>query len=317
MGGDDAPRSIVAGAVLAAEAGHRVVLVGREDAIRSHLPAGSAIDVVGADDVVTMDDDPVLAIRRKKGSSVHVAANLVKAGTADALLGFGNTGVTMGVALLRFGRLGSVRRPAIAAEIPTRFADRFTVLLDVGANVVATAPMLCQFAQLGAAYARVALGRAEPRVGLLNIGAEAGKGTDVVNEAAELLGGDSQPVGPGAQYVGFVEGGDLSTADVDVVVCDGYSGNIALKSIEGVARGLVDHLRTEMGDASHEGPVGEILERIDPNLQSGAILLGVRNVAVVGHGAAIPEAVASAVDRTARLTQAEIIEEMANQVGSG
>src|SRR5436305_1532240 len=232
MGGDRAPAEIVAGAVQAAELGIPVVLVGRPDALDGLDLAG--LPVIGASEVIGMDEEPGGGVRRKKDSSLVRAAEAVRDGHASAMVSAGNTGATMASALLRMGRLRGVSRPAIATPIPVPGTTP-TVLLDAGANAECNAAMLVQFAQMGAAFATRRYGIAEPRVGLLSIGEDETKGTPLVKETHALLAAP----GVGVRFIGNVEGRDIMTDGVDVVVTDGFTGNVTLKTMEGTLRALV------------------------------------------------------------------------------
>src|SRR3954449_4611255 len=230
MGGDRAPDEIVAGAIEAADdLGVRVLLVGLEEAITPLLPAStSAVELVPTTEVVAMHDPPA-SVRTKKDSSIVVTAELVRDGKADAMASAGNTGAAMAAALLRMGRIKGASRPAIAVPVPVPGRDP-QILVDGGANVDCSAEWLRQFAVMGAEYARVRLGIDTPRIGLLSNGEEAGKGDDLRKEAHALLADM-----PG--YIGNVEGRDFMHDTVDVVVTDGFTGNVALKTIEGAIKG--------------------------------------------------------------------------------
>src|SRR5438034_1991866 len=223
MGGDHAPAEIVAGARQAAEElGVPVVLVGQPEAIGD----AGGLEVIPASEVIGMHDDPAQGVRRKKDSSLVRAAEAVRDGKASAMVSAGNTGATMASALLRMGRLSGVQRPAIATPIPVPGGTP-TVLLDAGANAECTPQYLVQFAQMGAVFAAERYGIAEPRVGLLSIGEEDTKGTPLVKQTNGLL-----RAGAGLRFVGNVEGRDIMTDAVDVVVTDGFTGNVALKTLE-------------------------------------------------------------------------------------
>jgi glycerol-3-phosphate acyltransferase PlsX len=236
MGGDHAPRAEVEGAILAArELGVRILLVGLEATVKQELSRhrlrGLPIEVVHAAEVITMTDSPSHAFRRKKESSVHVAARLVKDGHAEALVSMGNTGAVMTVARFLLGTLAAVDRPALAATFPN-MKEKVTVILDVGANVDSKPEQIEQFAIMGEIYYRTIWGAKRPRVALLSIGEEEMKGNDLVREAAARI----KPLH--LNFVGNVEGRDVFRGDVDVIVCDGFIGNIALK----ISEGLVEHI---------------------------------------------------------------------------
>ncbi|CAN5266208.1 hypothetical protein BH20ACT3_BH20ACT3_14530 [soil metagenome] len=236
MGGDKAPGEIVAGAVRARdELEVQIVLVGRPD----ELGDTDGLDVIGATEVIAMDADPGRSVRTMKDSSLVRAAEAVRDGKACAMVSAGNTGATMASALLRMKRLPGVGRPAIATPIPRPGADTSTVLLDAGANAECTPEWLVQFAQMGAVYARHRYGTEAPRVGLLSIGEEPTKGTKLVTDTHALLAEGSWATSSGGTFVGNVEGRDIMDAVLDVVVTDGFTGNVVLKTLEGAMRSLV------------------------------------------------------------------------------
>ncbi len=272
MGGDAAPDAVLDGALLIADERPdvQVVLVGPEGDAADRLSARGVppgrFEVIHAPESIGMAEDPARAVRAKRGATVRVAARLVRDGQADATVSCGSSGAAVAAALFTLGRLPGVTRPAIAVVLPAPHGP--VVLLDAGANPDAGPDLLAQFALTGAAYA-TSLGIDDPRVGLLNIGAEPGKGDDLRKEAYDLIA--ALPV----RFAGNVEGHDVALGGkADVVVTDGFTGNVLLKGIEGAHR---------HGDA------------LDPDDHGGAILLGVRGVAVLGHGGSSPRAVAAAV----------------------
>jgi len=279
LGGDHAPDAVVDGALLAAARDPRVriTLVGPVDVAADLLAArGSAgrLAVVAADDVVEMDESPVRGVRSKPHATVRVCAELVRDGAADAMVSVGSTGATLTAAMLSLGRLRGMSRPALAAIMPAKAGP--LVLLDIGATPDVDARLLAQFALAGVAFAQVRLGLAEPRVGLLTIGEESGKGDALRKEAYDVL--RRLPI----HFAGNVEGGDVPLGGAaDVIVTDGFTGNVLLKGLEGLARLL--------------GPSDDTAE-LTPDVLGGAVLLGVNGVCVVGHGSSSPEAVAACVE---------------------
>jgi glycerol-3-phosphate acyltransferase PlsX len=297
MGGDNAPDAVVLGARRAAEAGDlEVVLVGRPEA----LTDTGGLAVVGASEVIAMGDEPGSAVRRKKDASLVRAAEAVRDGRAAAMFSAGNTGAAMASALLRMGRMKGVARPAVATPLPVPGTTP-TVLLDAGANAECQAAWLVQFAQMGSAYARTRYGIERPRVGLLSIGEESGKGNSLVKEAHGLLGEAG-----GVHFVGNVEGRDLLTDGVDVVVTDGFSGNVALKSLEGALRCLSDAVEAAL-PAEAWAVVAPVLESLDPEAYGGAMLLGVEGVCLIGHGASTATAVANGIAVAAELVRIDLL----------
>ena len=305
MGGDKAPDEIVAGARQAAqELGVPVVLVGAPD----RLGDTGGLEVLPASEVIGMADDPAQGVRRKKDSSLVRAAEAVRDGRASAMVSAGNTGATMASALLRMGRLKGVQRPAIATPIPVPGSTP-TVLLDAGANTECTAQYLVQFAQMGSAFFAERYGAAEPRVGLLSIGEEPGKGTPLVKETHQLLA-----AGAGVKFVGNVEGRDLMTDAVDVVVTDGFTGNVALKTLEGALRFFMAAVASRLsGDALT--PLLPVASELDPDATGGAMLLGVDGVCIISHGSSGPRAVVSAVRVAAEMVEAGLVDRLRAAVG--
>jgi glycerol-3-phosphate acyltransferase PlsX len=298
MGGDKAPDEIVAGAKQAVEElGVPVLLVGQPEAIGDPGPC----EVLAASEVIAMDEDPANGVRRKKDSSLVRAAEAVRDGKASAMVGAGNTGATMASALLRMGRIKGVNRPAIATPIPVPGATP-TILLDAGANAECTAPMLVQFAQMGSVFSAGRYGIEKPRVGLLSIGEEETKGTTLVKETHALLA-----EGVGINFIGNVEGRDILSDRVDVVVTDGFTGNVALMSMEGTLRfivGKVFEAFTSSDEAKEAANVllpalAPIADELEPDSTGGAMLLGVDGVCIISHGSSSARAIVNAV-RVAR-----------------
>jgi glycerol-3-phosphate acyltransferase PlsX len=248
MGGDRAPDEIIAGALEAARSGLPVLLVGPEG-----LTGIGDLPLLVASEVIEMDEDPAGGVRRKKDSTLVRAAEAVRDGKASAMISAGNTGATMASALLKMGRITGVKRPAIATPIPVP-GGRPTVLLDAGANAEVHAEWLVQFAVMGSVYSHHRYGVSEPRVGLLSIGEEPGKGDSLRKEAYELLAQTS-----GINFIGNVEGRDVMSDDVDVVVTDGFTGNVVLKTLEGGMKTLVRALIAAFGSKDEYKPHAEVL----------------------------------------------------------
>jgi glycerol-3-phosphate acyltransferase PlsX len=296
MGGDRAPAEIVAGAIQAAEAGLAVVLVGDPGRVGDT----GGLPVIEARESIEMHEDPGRAVRTKKDSSLVRAAEAVRDGTAVAMVSAGNTGATMASALLRMGRIRGVARPAIATPIPVPGTTP-TVLLDAGANAECTAAWLVQFAQMGAAFAKQRFGIADPRVGLLSIGEEPGKGSPLVKETFGLL--EAGDAGPGVHFIGNVEGRDLMSDAVDVVVTDGFTGNVVLKTLEGSMRFAFNAVLGALPAGAADDPAAAALlaalmplaEELDPETYGGAMLLGVEGVCIISHGSSSARAIRNAV----------------------
>ena len=302
-GGDKAPADIVEGARRARdELGVDILLVGTPEVayLAGDLP------LLEASEVIAMDADPGTSVRRMKDATLVRAAEAVRDGKASAMISAGNTGATMASALLRMGRIKGVKRPAIATPLPVPSGGH-TVLLDAGANAECQADWLVQFAQMGAAYARARYDVAEPRVGLLSIGEEPGKGDTLRKETYELLVADGVLDAAGGRFIGNVEGRDILTDAVDVVVTDGFTGNVALKSLEGGMKGLVNRLLEAFGTNDETRAAADVLmpellplyATLDPENTGGAMLLGVDGVCIISHGSSGPTAVVNAV-RVAR-----------------
>jgi glycerol-3-phosphate acyltransferase PlsX len=318
MGGDHAPYEIVAGAVKARrEEGLHVLLAGPAERLEKLLadagaPAGDGLEVVDAPDVVAMDDpDPARAVRARRGSSVGVASRLVREGRADGVFSAGSTGAAMAAAVLEIGRIRGVSRPAIAVVLP--FGASPTVLVDAGANVDVRPEHLAGFATLGSAFAQVRLGISSPRVGLLSVGEEPGKGNDLARAAYPLLEAS------GLSFIGNVEGRDIPSERVDVVVTDGFTGNVALKLMEGFGRFLMAELmRVFTADEESKAAAKALMpgllglaDTLNPESHGGAHLLGVKGVCIIGHGSSSADAVASALRIAAQTVEGGLVGKIA------
>ncbi len=309
MGGDRAPVDIVAGARQAAEAGIPVVLVGPADLADRVETAG--LPLIPASEVIAMDEDAAGGVRRKKDSTLVRAAEAVRDGTASAMISAGNTGATMAAALLRMGRIKGVSRPAVATPIPVPGASP-TILLDAGANAEVQPEWLVQFAQMGSVYARHRFDLAAPRVGLLSIGEEPGKGDTLRKEAFGLLG-----AAPGIEFIGNVEGRDVMSDRVDVVVTDGFTGNVVLKTLEGGLRSIVGALLEIFAQPEHAAPAEALLpaltplyRTLDPDTYGGAILLGVDGVCIISHGSTGATAMFNAINVAREMVDHEMVSEL-------
>lgn len=319
MGGDNAPDAIVAGARRAVdELGIPVVLVGRA----AELGDTGGLEVIEASEVIAMDADPGSSVRKMKDSSLVRAAEAVRDGKASAMVSAGNTGATMASALLRMGRIKGVQRPAIATPIPVPGADTPTVLLDAGANAECNAEWLVQFAQMGAVFAKQRFSIASPRVGLLSIGEEPTKGNPLVKETHKLLAEGSWIGATGAQFIGNVEGRDIMTDDVDVVVTDGFTGNVALKTLEGSLKSIINSLLAAF-DSSDEARAASaalwpslmpLYDSLDPENTGGAMLLGVDGVCIISHGSSSDRAMVNAVRVAADMVNADVVGHIAATV---
>jgi glycerol-3-phosphate acyltransferase PlsX len=299
MGGDNAPDEIVNGALLALEAypAVSVLLVGREEVLREKLGASipARLEIVDAREVVDMTDNALAPLRRKRNSSIRVCANLVAEGRADAMVSAGHTGAAMTSAYKVLGTIEGVSRPALAAILPN--AKGHVVLLDVGANVDAKPENLREFAVMGHYYAQMIFGIAEPRVGLLSVGEEEGKGNQVTKETFRIM------KETGLNFMGNAEGRDVFNGNADVIVCDGFIGNVVLKSSESLAEMLSKMIREEItrgvtrkiGALLTKGAFAAIKKRTDYSEYGGAPLLGVKGGCIISHGRSNAKAIMNAI----------------------
>jgi glycerol-3-phosphate acyltransferase PlsX len=318
MGGDRAPDEIVAGALRAVDvAGVDVVLAGPESTLRALLPDGRTppgVTILDAADVIEMHDDAAASVRTRTDASVVRCADAVRDGLADAMVGAGNTGATMAAALLRMGRIRGINRPAIAVPIP-RPGRVPQLLVDGGATVDCSPEWLAQFAAMGRAYARVRLGVDDPEIGLLSNGEESGKGDEVRKKTFALLTGT-----PG--FVGNVEGRELMSPRPDVIVTDGFTGNVALKSLEGAVRTVADLVfgvlgREDLKDAARvvAPALLEVAGELDPDATGGALLLGVNGVCVISHGSSSARAIVNASRLARDCVAAGIVDRVKESIG--
>ncbi|WP_085810595.1 phosphate acyltransferase PlsX [Sphingomonas sp. TZW2008] len=324
MGGDEGVAVMLAGVARARRRfeGMKFLLVGDEAAIRGgleqHPNLSRNAEIVHAPGVIKGDEKAGQALRRAKSTSMGIAIDCVKQGRAGAAVSAGNTGALMAMAKLALRTMPGIDRPALAALLPT-LGDNDVVVLDLGANTEVEAKNLVQFAVMGAAYARVALDLTSPRVALLNIGSEDQKGTDEIRDAAAALrGAPHLPM----TFTGFVEGDRLSRGEHDVIVCDGFSGNIALKTAEGTARFVADLLkraftssvRSKIGFLISRPATQLLREHLDPNNHNGAVFLGLNGLVVKSHGGANERGIATAIGVAAKMVQADLARRIADDL---
>ncbi|NCJ07116.1 phosphate acyltransferase PlsX [Synechococcales cyanobacterium C] len=302
MGGDHAPEEIVLGAWRAREElGIEVLLVGDPEQIEATLTRHGLdrpIEVVPAEGVVEMHEEALVALRRKPQASINVAMNLVKQKRADAVVSAGHSGAAMAAALLRLGRLPGIERPAIGTVLPTLIAGKPVLILDVGANVDCRPKFLEQFATMGTIYSQYVLGREAPVVGLLNIGEEACKGNELALRTYQLLQDN-----PNIDFVGNAEGRDVLSGQFDVIVCDGFTGNVLLKFAEAVGEVALQILREELprgwrgqiGTALLKPNLKQIKQRMDHAEHGGGLLLGVAGICIISHGSSLSPSIFNAI----------------------
>lgn len=320
MGGDHAPAAIVEGAIQAAkEYQLPLLLVGDEALIKQELDKlstkGLSLEIVPTSEVITFEDAPAMAVRRKKDSSMVVAHRLVKEGRASAVFSAGNTGAIMACGLFILGRIEGVERPALAPLLPT-VAKTPILLLDAGANTEAKPQHLLQYGQMGSVYLHHATGNPHPRVGLINIGTEPEKGTELYQEAYQLLSQSD------LNFVGNVEARDLFKGEIDLAVCDGFTGNIILKLTEGLAKSFGEMLKQEFR-ADYRGTLGALLakpalsrfkNRLDYNEYGAVPLLGVKGICLKGHGSSKARAIYSALKVAKGFMDSNLIAEFIEQM---
>ncbi|BAZ44178.1 fatty acid/phospholipid synthesis protein PlsX [Chondrocystis sp. NIES-4102] len=293
MGGDFAPKEIVAGAIQAStELNLDILLVGDQQQIaplvKKYDSNGTAhIEIVHAEDVITMKEEPLTGIRRKPKASINVAMDLVKQKNADAVVSAGHSGAAMASALLKLGRLKGIERPAIGAVLPTIIPNKSVIVLDVGANVDSKPKYLEQFALMGTIYSKYVLGNETPKVGLLNIGEESSKGNELALQTHQLL-----TANPQVPFIGNAEGRDVLSGEFDIIVCDGFVGNIVLKFAEAIGEVMLQIMKEELpkgwrgklGTALLKPNLGDIKRRIDRAEHGGALLFGVAGICIISHG---------------------------------
>jgi glycerol-3-phosphate acyltransferase PlsX len=313
MGGDKAPGEILAGVRQAIDDGIPVVLVGPPDLV--HDPD---IPLIPASELIAMDEEPGAAVRTKKDSTLVRAAEAVRDGTASAMISAGNTGATMASALLRMGRIKGVKRPAIATPIPVPGSTP-TVLLDAGANAEVQPEWLVQFAQMGSVYARQRFQLPAPRVGLLSIGEEPGKGDSLRKEAFKLL-----VDAPGINFIGNIEGRDIMSDTVDVAVTDGFTGNVTLKTLEGGMKAVIGALLEAFSAEEHREHAAALMPALlplytslNPDTYGGAVLLGVDGVCIISHGSSGATAMRNAIGVAAEMVEHHMVDEIRDAIAAG
>jgi glycerol-3-phosphate acyltransferase PlsX len=324
MGGDSGPAAMIAGASRACRRDPSLAFLvyGDQSVVQAELDRhpglGPAVEIIHSPERIEASEKPSQAIRRARTTSMGMAINAVKEGKADAAVSGGNTGAMMAMSKLALRTMPGIDRPALAALLPT-LGETDVIMLDLGANTECDAQNLVQFSVMGSAYARTVLGIAKPRVKLLNIGTEELKGTDELKEAAALLReADYLPL----KFDGFTEGDQLSRGAVDVVVTDGFSGNIALKTAEGTARFVTDllrrafksSLRSKAGFALSRPALNLLKVHLDPNNHNGAVFLGLNGLVVKSHGSATPKGVANALAVAASMVRHDIIRKIGDDL---
>ncbi|MBE9045123.1 phosphate acyltransferase PlsX [Pleurocapsales cyanobacterium LEGE 10410] len=319
MGGDYAPEEIVAGAIQAsAELDIDILLVGDEQQlnplVKKHGGKGlTQIAVVHAEDAIAMKEEPLTGIRRKPKASINIAMDLVKQKEADAIVSAGHSGAAMASALLRLGRLKGVERPAIGAVLPTIVPDRSVIVLDVGANVDSKAKYLEQFALMGTIYSKYVLGEAEPKVGLLNIGEESSKGNELALQTHKLLVDNPQ-----IPFIGNAEGRDVLSGDFDVIICDGFVGNVLLKFAEAIGEVMLQIMKEELpkgirgkvGTALLKPNLMNIKRRIDRAEHGGGLLFGVAGICIISHGSSRRGSIKNAIRLAKEAIDNEVLEKI-------
>jgi phosphate acyltransferase len=322
MGGDYAPTEIIAGALKASkELDVDVLLVGDEAQIsayiKQHSPYSPGVEIVPSEGTIEMEEEPLPALRKKPKASINVAMDLVKQNRADAVVSAGHSGAAMASALLRLGRIKGIDRPAIGAVFPTKIPDRSVLVLDVGANVDCKAKWLEQFAVMGSIYSQYVLGVSEPKIGLLNIGEESSKGNEVALQTYQKLQENTS-----VNFAGNAEGRDVLSGNFDVVVCDGFVGNILLKFAESVGSLLLNILKEELpkgiqgklGTALLMSNLKNIKKRVDHDEQGGALLLGVAGVCIISHGSSKADSIFNAIRLAKEAIDNQVLERIQSRI---
>jgi glycerol-3-phosphate acyltransferase PlsX len=321
MGSDNSPRSEIEGSIQASrDYGVHVILVGRESVLAPLLKGqahGSLVEVVHASEVITMDEQPVAALRKKKDSSIHVAADLVRQGLASGLVSAGNTGAVMAISKMVMGAVPGVDRPALAAVLPT--LKGHAVLLDVGANVSCRPHHLVQFAIMGHLFSKKIVGISSPRVGLMSVGEEESKGNDLTKEVHKALKEIS------LNFIGNVEGRDIYNGRADVIVCDGFTGNVALKTSEGLIEAVLQLLKDELS-SNLQAKLGALLsqqsfkrlkKRLDYSEYGGAPLIGLQGLSIICHGRSSSNAIKNAIRVAKEFAENRVNEKLQAELSQG
>ncbi|KXS44700.1 MULTISPECIES: phosphate acyltransferase PlsX [unclassified Candidatus Frackibacter] len=319
MGGDHAPTEIIKGVIEAIpEVKGRIILVGPTEIIKNELANydynNDKLEVVEAPDIIEMEEEPARAVRKKKDSSIVVGANLVRRGKADALVSAGSTGAMMAAGLLKIGRVKGVKRPAIATVMPALEGE--TLVLDVGANVDSKPINLAQYALMGSIYAEQILHKKEPKVGLLSVGEEEKKGNDLTKEAHQLLKELD------INFIGNVEGRDIFSGDCDLIVCDGFIGNIVLKTAEGLGNALFTMLKSELeesviakaGAFLMKSGLKNLKKKMDYAEYGGAPLLGVNGVVIISHGSSKGKAIKNAINVAQEAIEKQVVQRIKENI---
>ena len=329
MGGDRGPAAVVAGLALFATSAPQAMFLLHGDEVQlagllaAHPALSNRVGIVHAPRVVTMEDKPAQVMRHGQGTSMWSAIDSVKSGEAAVAVSCGNTGALMAVAMIRLRKLPGINRPAIACLWPSRNPSGVNVMLDAGADIKAEPDDFLQYAMMGASYARNGMGLKRPRVGLLNVGTEEHKGSAELKAASDLI---AAAAGRGDyDYIGYVEGTDLPSDRVDVIVTDGFTGNVALKTAEGTARLIGDFLRqsfkatlfSKLTAVFASGALNRLRQRMDPRRANGGVFLGLNGIVVKSHGSSDATGVAAALEMAFKLAQSGFRERLAARVASG
>ncbi len=321
MGGDNAPAAVIAGVKLALEQNIPIALAGNPE-ILDLSELGAGVEIIPATQAVSMDAEPGVSVRGMKDSSINRAAEAIRAQKASGLVSAGNTGAVMASALIKIGRIRGVARPAIAIPFPAMDKQTPNLLLDCGANAECQPEWLVQFAKMGVVHIRDSYGLSRPKVGLMSIGEEASKGSSLVKQAFDLMSDPQWQRELECEFIGNVEGRDLMSGDADIMVTDGFTGNVILKTAEGVSfaltksiSGVLSKMAPDTAEIFMEG-LAPLYKKWDPSTTGGAVLLGVKGVCVISHGSSSPQAICNAIILANNLARANTIEHLKKAVAS-